>query len=89
MAFPMGSIHWQLNNECTPQVAIAGFSDEDPGASSIAQNFFVNTKDSVVQAAFGFPAQITSDNFKAVESAIPRAFALGIQDCYARCGIKV
>lgn len=88
MAFPMGSIHWQLNNECTPQVAIAGFSHEDPGASSIAQNFFVNTKQSVVEAALGFPAQIDSNNFRAIEANIPRSFALGIKECYAKCNIK-
>ncbi|KAK5106573.1 hypothetical protein LTS08_000693 [Lithohypha guttulata] len=87
MAFPQGSIHWQLNNECTPQVGIAGFSDEDPGASSVAQNFFQNTRDDIVQASLGFPAQITAENFKQLEQNIPRAFALGIKDCYARCGI--
>ena len=88
MAFPMGSIHWQLNNECTPQVAIAGFSHEDPGASSIAQNFFVNTRQDIVEAALGFPAQITGDNFKAIKDNIPPPFVLGIQECYARCGIE-
>lgn len=87
MAFPQGSIHWQLNNECYPLVAIAGFSDEDPGASSIAQNFFVNTRDDVTLAALGFPAQITAENFNDLQANIPRAFALGIQNCYAKCGI--
>lgn len=84
----MGSIHWQLNTGCEPQVAIAGFSGEDPGASSIANRFFSNVPENIVNAALGFPSQITSDNFAQFKSQIPTPFANGIKDCYAKCGIK-
>ena len=68
--------------------AIAGFSDEDPGASSIANRFFVDTNEDVVLAALGFPSQITPNNFQDFKDNIPIPFANGIQECYQRCGIN-
>lgn len=36
----MGSIHYEFNDSCEPPVFIATLSDEDPGLSRMAQNFF-------------------------------------------------
>jgi hypothetical protein len=85
--FPQGSIHFQQNLECSPQVAIAGLNSEDPGASSIAQNFFA-LDPAVVDATLGFPKQIDASNFAQFKSAIPKPFALGIESCLQRCNIK-
>ena len=35
--FPKGSIHYQINLGCEPLTFAAALSDEDPGASQIAQ----------------------------------------------------
>lgn len=85
--FPQGSIHFQQNLECTPQVGISGLNSEDPGASSIAQNFFA-LDPSVVDAALGFPSQIDANNFAQFKKAIPTPFVEGIESCFKRCNIK-
>lgn len=86
MVFPMGSIHWQQNTECTPAVGIAAFNGEDPGTSSMAQNFLVNTNSGVVRAAIGYPDHITSDNYNQFKSMIPKPMAANVEECYKRCG---
>ncbi|KIW24152.1 uncharacterized protein PV07_09884 [Cladophialophora immunda] len=86
--FPMGSIHWQQNNDCTPAVAIAGLNSEDPGASSIAQNFLINTDPAIVDATLGFPKQIDANNFAQFKANIPPPLALGVEECLIRCKIS-
>ncbi|KIY00037.1 uncharacterized protein Z520_04675 [Fonsecaea multimorphosa CBS 102226] len=86
--FPMGSIHFQQNNDCYPAVAIAGLNSEDPGASSIAQNFLINTDSAVVDATLGFPKQIDANNFAQFKANIPPPLALGVEECLIRCHIS-
>jgi hypothetical protein len=87
-AFPMGSIHWQQNLDCYPAVAIAGLNSEDPGASSIAQNFLINTSGDIVDATLGFPKSIDANNFAAFKKNIPTPLAQGVEECLIRCNIK-
>jgi hypothetical protein len=87
-AFPEGSIHWQQNLDCYPAVAIAGLNSEDPGASSIAQNYLINTSGDIVDASLGFPKAIDGSNFAAFKKAIPVTLAQGVEECLIRCNIK-
>lgn len=87
-AFPQGSIHWQQNLDCYPAVAIAGLNSEDPGASSIAQNFLINTSGDIVDATLGFPKQIDQNNFAEFKKAIPVTLARGVEECLVRCGLN-
>jgi len=87
-AFPQGSIHWQQNLDCYPAVAIAGLNSEDPGASSIAQNFLINTSGDIVDASLGFPKQIDANNFADFKKAIPVSLAKGVEECLIRCNLK-
>jgi len=86
--FPQGSIHWQQNLDCYPAVAIAGLNSEDPGASSIAQNFLINTSGDIVDASLGFPKQIDQNNFAEFKKAIPVTLAQGVEECLIRCNLK-
>lgn len=86
--FPQGSIHWQQNLDCYPAVAIAGLNSEDPGASSIAQNYLINTSGDIVDASLGFPKQIDAQNFADFKKAIPVSLARGVEECLIRCNIK-
>ena len=86
--FPQGSIHWQQNLDCEPAVGVAGLNSEDPGASSIAQNFLKNTASDIVDATLGFPSQINADNFAQFKANIPNPLVLGIQECLKRCNMK-
>jgi hypothetical protein len=87
-AFPQGSIHWQQNESCEPATGVAGLNSDDPGASSIAQNFLRFTNQDVVEASLGFPDQLHADNFAQFKDAIPAPLAKGIAQCFDRCGIK-
>jgi hypothetical protein len=75
--FPQGSIHWQQNLDCEPAVGVAALNSEDPGASSIAQNFLINTS-----------REINADNFAQFRANIPTSLANGVQECFQRCNIK-
>ncbi|KIX06219.1 uncharacterized protein Z518_04194 [Rhinocladiella mackenziei CBS 650.93] len=85
--FPQGSIHFQQNLDCKPAVAIAGLNSEDPGASSVAQNFLVNIDPEIVDATLGFPKQIDADNFAQFKENIPVSLAKGVEECLIRCNI--
>lgn len=85
--FPQGSIHFQQNLDCKPAVAIAGLNSEDPGASSVAQNFIVNLDPEIVDATLGFPKEINADNFAQFRKNIPASLAKGVEECLIRCHI--
>ena len=85
--FPQGSIHFQQNLDCAPAVAIAGLNSEDPGASSVAQNFIVNIDPEIVDATLGFPNEINADNFAQFKKNIPTPLAKGVEECLQRCHI--
>lgn len=85
--FPQGSIHFQQNLDCKPAVAIAGLNSEDPGASSVAQNFIVNIDPEIVDATLGFPKEINADNFQQFRKNIPASLAKGVEECLIRCHI--
>ncbi|KAK4552227.1 hypothetical protein LTR86_010581 [Recurvomyces mirabilis] len=84
---PMGSIHYEFNDSCEPAVFVAAFSHEDPGLSRTAQNFF-GEDGSIVKADLGFPKILENVDIPKFQSQIPKAFALGAQQCLDRCGIK-
>jgi hypothetical protein len=86
--FPQGSIHWQQNLDCEPAVGVAGLNSEDPGASSIAQNFLINTSADIIDATLGFPREINANNFAQFRSNIPASLANGVQECFQRCNIR-
>ena len=84
--FPQGSVHYEFNDNCEPATFIAGFNSEDPGLSSIAQNFFDLNPD-IVEADLGYPREINGENIAKFAPTIPPSFALGIKSCLDRCGI--
>ena len=67
---------------------VAGLNSDDPGASSVAQNFFGLSPD-VVQATLGFPEAIDGENFLKFKDRIPVPFARGVEECLTRCGIPM
>jgi len=85
--FPMGSIHYQVNNNCEPATFVATLNSEDPGTSQIAQNFFGLNGD-VVSATLGFPATLDGKDIETFRKSIPANLALGIDKCLAKCNIK-
>jgi hypothetical protein len=85
--FPEGAIHFQFNDNCHPAVFISALSNEDPGASLIAQNFF-SLDPEIVEVTLGFPSQIDATNFESFKKGIPDSFAQGTENCLKRCNIS-
>lgn len=85
--FPQGSIHFQVNSQCEEAVFVAGLNSDDPGASSVAQNFF-GIQGDVLRATLGFPEAIDGENLDQFREMIPTPFARGVEECLKRCGLE-
>jgi len=85
--FPVGSIHYQVNNNCEPATFVATLNKADPGTSQIAQNYFALNRD-VVNATLGFPETLDGKDIDQFRAGLPANLALGIDKCLAKCGIK-
>ena len=82
--FPQGSIHYQANLGCESAGFIAAFSNEDPGISLVAQNFF-RVSGEVLSPVLG---NITQSEIESIASSIPDDIALGLKSCRIRCGLE-
>jgi len=83
---PQGAIHYEFNDNCEDAIFIAGLSNDDPGVSRIAQNFFIEDA-KLIYADLGYPDFISPENITKFADSLPLAFALGAQACLTRCGI--
>ncbi|KAJ7082919.1 RmlC-like cupin domain-containing protein [Mycena belliarum] len=81
--FPMGSVHFQINEGCEPAMFVAGFNSEDPGVLQIAQRFLGLSPD-IVAATLG---DIGVEEVMGLDAIIPDSIALGTDECLKRCGI--
>ena len=55
--WPQGAIHFEFNNNCEPAVFVSALNSDDPGVSTIANNFFSLSPD-IVNATLGFPKDL-------------------------------
>jgi hypothetical protein len=82
--FPRGAIHFEQNLGCEPVIFVAAFSDEDPGTSSLASNFFENLPSDIVGATLG---GLGATEVTGLAAQIPKNVAFGTDDCLKRCGL--
>ncbi|KAJ7251293.1 RmlC-like cupin [Mycena rebaudengoi] len=81
--FPMGAIHFEMNEGCEPAMFVAGFNAEDPGVLSLAQRFFGLPYEIVDATMNGLGLQ----QYKELEARIPDNIAFGTEACLKRCGL--
>jgi hypothetical protein len=81
--FPQGSFHAQVNPDCTPVVALAAFSSDDPGAALIVPQVFEQGDDFVLPA---FGGALSAEELKKFREAIPKGAFLEVEACKKRCG---
>ncbi|KAJ7116726.1 hypothetical protein C8R44DRAFT_983695 [Mycena epipterygia] len=81
--FPMGSIHFQINDGCEPALFVASFNSEDPGVLQVAQRFLGLPPD-IVGATLG---DLGVEEVAGLESQIPDNVAIGTDACLKRCGL--
>ncbi|KZV75803.1 RmlC-like cupin [Peniophora sp. CONT] len=84
VAIPQGAIHFEMNPSCEAAMFVAGFNNEDPGVTSIAQRFF-GLPSSVVGAALGGLGVVVVAEMSYL---IPDNVIQGVDECLARCGLK-
>ncbi|KAF2759984.1 RmlC-like cupin [Pseudovirgaria hyperparasitica] len=82
--FPVGSIHYQFNNNCDNTTFVAALNSEDPGTGQIAQNF-LNLNDEVVKAVIGFPKSLAGADIQTIRQNIPANLAIATEACYQKC----
>ncbi|CAF4466385.1 unnamed protein product, partial [Didymodactylos carnosus] len=80
--FPKGAIHFEQNIGCKPVKFVAAFNHEDPGVLTIANSFFGQFPDDIVQASLG--GELSAEEFEQLKSAIPANVALGVEECLIR-----
>jgi hypothetical protein len=85
--FPVGSNHWQFNPTCDDVTFVAALSNDDPGTSQLAQNFF-NLDGEVIEATLGFPEALTADKLPEFRKNIPVNVAEIVEQCVQKCGLK-
>jgi oxalate decarboxylase/phosphoglucose isomerase-like protein (cupin superfamily) len=82
--FPQGSFHAQFNPDCTPAVALAAFSSDDPGAALIVPQVFEQTDDFVLGA---FGGEISKEELEKFREAVPKGAFYEVEECKKRCGL--
>ncbi|CAD6575131.1 MAG: hypothetical protein TREMPRED_001316 [Tremellales sp. Tagirdzhanova-0007] len=85
-SFPRGATHFEMNPNCEPAVFVAAFSNDDPGLSSIANNFFRIDAD-IINSTLGFPREISGENIAQFATSIPTPFVVAVTECLDCCGI--
>ncbi|CAK5269003.1 unnamed protein product [Mycena citricolor] len=81
--FPIGSIHFQVNDGCAPVQFVSSFNGEDPGGMQVAQRLFGLAPD-VVSATLG---DIGVEIVAGLDAQIPDNVIAGTAECLKRCGI--
>ncbi|KAF7356421.1 Cupin type-1 domain-containing protein [Mycena venus] len=81
--FPMGAVHFEMNDNCEPAMFVAAFNGEDPGVMSVAQRFFGLPVDIVAATMGGLGVQ----EVEGLEAKIPDNIAAGTDACLKRCGL--
>jgi oxalate decarboxylase/phosphoglucose isomerase-like protein (cupin superfamily) len=82
--FPQGSFHAQMNPDCTPALAIAAFTSDDPGAALILPQAFAETDDFVLNA---FGGAIQKEDLAKLRELMPKGALFEVDECKKRCGL--
>jgi len=84
--FPQGAIHQEFNPDCGETIFVAGFNNEDPGTSQVADNFFKLPSD-VLTAAVGGNIVVDGRDIEQFKTMIPHNVAIGVESCLKKCGL--
>ncbi|RUP49089.1 spherulin 1a [Jimgerdemannia flammicorona] len=82
--FPQGAIHFEQNLNCEPAVFVAAFNNEDPGVSTIGDNFIRGLPADIVSASL---RGLSIKQVKELTKFLPKNPAIGIKECRKRCGL--
>jgi len=82
---PQGALHYEVNLDCNPVLAVAANNHEDPGVLSIPMNFY-RLPNGAVRAALGIDSiSVTNE----IIAALPAGQPPGVAECRRACGLPV
>lgn len=84
--FPLGSIHYQFNDQCEPATFIATFNSADPGTSQVAQNYFF-LDEQIVNITLGEINQVDGSNIEQFRTSLPANLVQAVDSCLSKCGL--
>jgi len=84
--FPQGSIHYQINEECTTATAAAALSSEDPGSTPILMTPGGNGN--VTKRMVGGRVAIEARDLEDVRGLVAPEIADILGKCFAKCNLK-
>ncbi|KAI1071151.1 hypothetical protein LB507_009555 [Fusarium sp. FIESC RH6] len=81
--FYQGTMHYQINTDCDPTVALAAFSSEDAGFTGIAAGLF-SVKDDALVNTFG--EVIAGEDIDKFREGISKQAGMKVDQCLKKCG---
>ncbi|KAK4169756.1 RmlC-like cupin domain-containing protein [Cladorrhinum sp. PSN259] len=81
--FPQGSLHMQMNPECTPAHVVAAFSSDDPGATLIVPGVFSLDEELTVDS---FGGALSGEDVERIKGVIPQGAIFEVEECRKKCG---
>lgn len=84
--FPQGSIHFEINTQCTPATFVAAFNHQDPGVQTTATNYFGLPAD-ISAIGIETPLPINISYVTSLIASLSQNPGLGLHECYERCGL--
>jgi len=81
--FYQGAMHYQINTDCDPTVALAAFSSEDAGFTGVAAGLF-SVKDDALVNTFG--EVIAGEDIDKFREGISKQAGMKVDQCLKKCG---
>lgn len=81
-------VHFQYNPTCSPAIFASAFDNNDPGRVQVARAFFSIPTDDYIETAIGNSGAITPANIDAVRKQLPSSYALIVDSCAKKCGLR-
>lgn len=85
--FPQGSMHMEINPDCSNATFVAAFTNNDAGVQQTAQTF-MEFGDQIIGSALGGSVTLDGVDIDAFRGRIPVNVARGVDACLVKCGLK-
>ncbi|KAF5231329.1 hypothetical protein FAUST_9299 [Fusarium austroamericanum] len=81
--FYQGAMHYQINTDCDPALALAAFPSEDAGFAGVAAGLFSVKNEALINS---FGEVIKGEDVDKLRGGIPQVASIKVTECLAKCG---
>lgn len=85
--FLQGSMHMEINPDCTNATFVSAFTNNDAGVQQTAQTL-MEFGDQILSSAMGGAITVDGKDIDTFRSQIPVNVAQGVDSCLAKCNIQ-